>query len=310
MTPGALPLEKRCNQGWHVRPIAEFLGPGGRVYQDCASCRARYRGWSKKTLAEKLAARGPRADAPNAGRVLWVARSTSRKLGPMPTSISERGTCPPSCGFYDAGCYADYGKLGGHWKRVVDRGLPWGDFLERVRALPAGTLWRHNEAGDLQGDGRAIDRERLSQLVEANRGRRGFTYTHYSHLPRGDADAASLGNAAAIALANRNGFTVNLSTDTLDDAVAAVRFRGFAPIPVTVTLPHDAPDRVRTGLGVSVVVCPAQTSGTTCAECQLCANANRRAIVGFRAHGQFAKHVPELVQLRRKPAPPARESAA
>jgi len=38
----------------------------------------------------------------------------------------------------------------------------------------------------------------------------------------------------------------------------------------------------------------------TCADCQLCAHPFRFAIVGFKAHGQFKKHVPEIVKLRKK----------
>lgn len=103
--------------------------------------------------------------------------------------MSERASCPPSCGLYEAGCFAQYGKLGAHWRAVPDRGITWGEFLARVRALPAQTLWRHNVAGDLVGPGSwdpeyvearddRIDTERLEQLVAANRGRCGFTYTH------------------------------------------------------------------------------------------------------------------------------------
>ncbi len=161
------PGERFCNQGYHAAPAVMFARPGGGFTQDCSACRAKYRGWSKKTLAEKLAARAPRVDAAPVGRVLWVARSHNEKLGGIPSTISERGTCPPTCGLYEAGCYAGFGKLGGHWKGVGDRGLPWPEFLQRVRALPAGQAWRHNVAGDLAGAGAAVD---YAALRAARRG--------------------------------------------------------------------------------------------------------------------------------------------
>jgi hypothetical protein len=71
-------------------------------------------------------------------------------------------------------------------------------------------LWRHNQAGDLpQVDG-SIDAVKLGQLVAANTGRRGFTYSHHR-------DAASI---AWIRHANAWGFTVNLSANDLNDADA------------------------------------------------------------------------------------------
>jgi hypothetical protein len=243
-----------------------------------------------KTLEEKLAGVPPRVDAPPTGRVLWVSRSNNQKLGGIPASWSERGTCPPSCGLYEAGCYALYGKLGFHWKNVPRDGLPWAGFLEKVRGLPAGQVWRHNVAGDLQGDRVTIDGIRLDALVEANRGRRGFSFTHYPMTQR---------NAVMVSYANGGGFAVNLSADTLEIADEYVDL-GVAP--VSVLLPHDAPVRLKTPAGRRVTICPAETEGLTCRECELCAIPDRKVIIGFRAHGNYRKHVTELVQLRRKTA--------
>jgi hypothetical protein len=58
--------------------------------------------------------------------------------------------------------------------------------------------------------------------------------------------------------------------------------------------------RLRTPAGRRVTICPAETTAAlTCAECQLCAIPTRKAVVGFRSHGQFSRHVDQLVQLRR-----------
>jgi hypothetical protein len=113
-------------------------------------------------------------------RVSLTRISHNAKTGPIPVSTTESKTCPPLCGQYDT-CYGKYGPLGIHWGLVDrgERGVDWSEFCEQVRRLPKGQLWRHNQAGDLPGDGTYIDSDALRALVEANRGKRGFTYTHY-----------------------------------------------------------------------------------------------------------------------------------
>jgi hypothetical protein len=177
------------------------------------------------------------------------------------------------------------------WSRVADRGLDWASFCRAVAALPAGQLWRHNEAGDLPGVGDGLDVAQLQRLVWANLGRRGFTFTH-KPLPT-DRERRAVHNA------NLLGFTINLSADSLEDADRLAEL-GIAP--VAVVLPAGAEPGTRTPAGRHVVICPAQTAALTCAECQLCSVATRKAIVGFRAHGQWKARVTQLVQLRRRRA--------
>jgi hypothetical protein len=69
--------------------------------------------------------------------------------------------------------------------------------------------------------------------------------------------------------------------------------------PVVVLQPEDAPADVRTPAGREVVICPAQTSGLTCAQCRRCSHPFRRSIIGFRAHGQSRALIPEIVRSRR-----------
>lgn len=291
MKANVQPGERHCPQCYRGKPVADFKNKSGGLYRNCSNCRKRYSGWGKKTLIEKLVDVPPRVDAAPTGRVLWVPRSLNQKLGGIPASWSERGTCPPSCGLYEAGCYASYGKLGFHWRNVPRDGLPWDGFLEKVRGLPESQVWRHNVAGDLQGNGHIVDTKALSELVEANRDRRGFSFTHLPMIYQI--------NRAAVALANTAGFTINLSGDTL---AIADEYADLGVAPVTVLLPHDAPIRLKTPAGRRVTVCPAETSSTTCLECQLCAIPDRKTIIGFRSHGNYRKHVMEIVQLRRKGA--------
>jgi hypothetical protein len=172
------------------------------------------------------------------------------------------------------GCYAASGPLALHWSAVSSgaRGTDWSTFVGAIADLPDGQLWRHNQAGDLPGDGRTVDPVALGQLVAANTGRRGFTYSHYR-----DADSLTW-----IRHANQWGFTINLSANDLRDA-DTLADTGAGP--VVVVLPSNATDNTRTPAGRRVVVCPAtQRDDVSCATCQLCAR-QRDAIVGFPAHG-------------------------
>jgi hypothetical protein len=287
--------EKRCPQclGWQEWP-AEFLGVRKKPVNWCNGCRRHYKGWGTKTNAEKASARaGRRKVFAKAGafRVRWVAKSSNAKTGPIPITLTERGSCPDACSFRGNGCYAEeHNFLRYHWEKTSEIGLWWDEFLDRVEALPPGSIWRHNEAGDLPGEGNAIAAGALRALAEANVGRRGFTFTHKPLTPP-NADAIR----AAIAL----GFAINLSADSIaqaDELAAA----GVAP--VSVVLPAEWTSRAtKTPGGRTLVVCPAQTSpGMTCQRCRLCAVPDRKSIVGFRAHGLRSSLVSEIVRGRRK----------
>ena len=211
--------------------------------------------------------------------------SSNAKTGPIPVSTSSSDTCPPSCPFMAKGCYAKSGPLALHWRKITEggRGLNWEDFCGEIASLPRNQMWRHNQAGDLPGHGEYIDASALSQLTRANRGRKGWTYTH---------KYATESNREAIRSANKNGFTVNLSANNL---AHADELAAFECGPVCVVLPSDQNKNTFTPAGRKVVVCPAtQRDCVTCASCGLCQK-QRGAIVGFPAHGTAHKTVTSLV---------------
>lgn len=206
--------------------------------------------------------------------------SRNAKTGPIPVSTTTRDTCPVSCPFTSqGGCYASNGPLNIFWQKVTERkvGAAWDSFLKEVAKIQRGALWRHNQAGDLPGDGVSIDVVAMAKLVKANKGKRGFTYTHYDVL--GDDN-----NAETIRNANANGFTVNLSANNM---AHADKLAGLNIAPVAVVLPSNFTGNVKlaTPQGRKVVVCPATyRDDTSCATCGLCAR-QRETIVGFPAHG-------------------------
>ena len=228
-------------------------------------------------------------------KYLITQRSENPITGPIMVTTSPRFSCPLTCPFRKAGnhplsgvCYAEHGALGGFVWTLLDRspagrsvmnGVRIYDFSEllyAIRSQPNGALWRHNIAGDLPSNNRAtIDATALAAIVAANRGRKGFTFTHYDVL-------TNLANRHAVQDANAKGFTINLSGNSLEhaDELADLRIA-----PVTVILPAGTTENTKTPKGRTVVICPTSTHGVTCAECGLCARSSRSTIIGFPASG-------------------------
>lgn len=208
-----------------------------------------------------------------------TVKSSNRKTGRMPVSTSPAQTCPTACPFKGKGCYAEGGPLRMHWDKVScgKRGQEWSDFVAKIQQLPPNTLWRHNAAGDLRGYKNRINQTALNELVQANRGKQGYTYSHYPLLQTAQAEH----NQRVLKAANAQGFTVNLSSESLTQADQLLDLRIG---PVVLTLPPNAIN-MRTPKGRKVIVCPAQTSERTCLTCKLCAKVDRKVVVGFLAHG-------------------------
>jgi len=215
-------------------------------------------------------------------------KSRNVKTGDIPVTTSDSRTCPNACPLKESGaCYAAHGPLGMFWKKVdtahvtakgTTSAITWRELLDNVSALPDGQLWRHNQAGDLPGENDSIDSDDMIALIDANKGKRGFTYTH---KPMTDI------NASLVKLANDNGLTVNLSADDLHEAD---ELKSLNIGPVVTIAPIDAPEKFMTPNGHKVIVCPAQSrDDVTCKSCGLCAVASRDVIVAFRAHGVSAK---------------------
>jgi hypothetical protein len=214
----------------------------------------------------------------NTQKFLVTPKSRNAKTGPMMVTTTDSSSCPDVCPFKASGaCYAKSGPLAVNW-RNVDQGKGNVTSLEglwrAVAAQPADSLWRMNQAGDLPGTNNEIDRAALDSIVAANHGKRGFTYTHKPM----DREA----NRSAVKSANENGFTINLSANTLAHADELADL-GIGP--VVAVLPIEQNSNCQTPAGRTVVVCPAtQRDDVSCSTCGLCQR-QRKTIVGFPAHG-------------------------
>lgn len=163
-----------------------------------------------------------------------------------------------------------------HWRRLDEGryGITLRELTAKIRKLLPGQLWRHDTAGDLPGLDGKIDARALRSITSANRGRKGFTYTHKPMTPR---------NQELVQEANDNGFTISLSADS---PAQADELKKLGVGPVVTVLPAKQMENFKTADGHTVVICPAIThDGVTCKSCRLCAWSEREAIIGFPAHG-------------------------
>jgi hypothetical protein len=209
-------------------------------------------------------------------QIQFTRVSRNAKTGPIPVTTTSEESCPAACPLKRNGCYAEGGPLAILWRKVTERkaGMAWDAAMAEIAKLPRGTLWRHNQAGDLPGIGDAIDADAMAGLTRANRGKRGYTYTH---------KPMTADNAVAVTDAIAHGFAVNLSAN---DLAHADELASLGIAPVVVVLPADATRATTTPQGRKVAICPATISdNVNCASCGLCAVTGRKAIIGFPAHG-------------------------
>ena len=223
-------------------------------------------------------------------QVHLTLKSSNTKTGAIPVSTTEKNSCPDICSFKKAGCYGlDY-HLNMHWNKVSDksRGSNWDDFCKAIAKFKPATLWRHNQAGDLPGSNNVIDTAKLDQLVAANTGKNGFTYTHYP------IDNSS--NLAAIQSANAAGFTINISTENL--AAADQAYNLGLPSTVVISSKPEG-NTFKSPAGNTVAICPAQLKDDiSCKTCALCQKADRKVIVGFIAHGSSKAKVIKILAVK------------
>ena len=221
-------------------------------------------------------------------QVHLTLKSSNTKTGKIPVSTTEKNSCPSTCSLKDNGCYAEDYHLNFHWQKVSDktRGSDWNTFCTAVSKFKPGQLWRHNQAGDLPGENNLIDGKKMYSLIEANKGKKGFTYTHYP---------LTGSNAMIVKDSNLKGFTINASTEN----IAAADIAYNAGFPSTVVLIGTHNHKFTTPAGNTIVVCPAQLKDDiSCSTCALCQKAERKVIVGFLAHGSSKKKVINILSIK------------
>lgn len=233
-------------------------------------------------------------------RSLLIHRSKASKIGPIPATYVDSGTCPVYCPHgQDGDCYAACNlQVLAAWNRAMREGLTLWRLLPEIDNLPDGVLFRWGIAGDLPGDGRRINLTEALALARSVKRLKAWSYTHYLTPPAGEpVSSFTAGNAAwnwgranlsAVAAIQAAGLTVNLSADYLSQAD---EYADLEVAPVVTVLPRDARRATRTPAGRRVRVCPASLNAkVTCSTCGFCAKREPdRDIVGFPAHGLLWK---------------------
>lgn len=211
--------------------------------------------------------------------------SSNRKTGRIPVTKTSRNSCPATCPHLRK-CYGEDHWTGQHWNKVDSEGADFAAYLDFIRQIPDGQVWRDNEVGDRAQNARGeIDATAAKRVAKAAEGTQGITYTHH--------DPKNAHNSKVIAEMNRvTGLTVNLSADGLEQAD---EYADLGIGPVVTTLPSDCTENLTTPAGRTVVICPHTTHGIQCADCKLC-HRKDRAIVGFPAHGSTRGHIDRVHQ--------------
>ena len=143
----------------------------------------------------------------------------------------------------------------------------------------------------MPNEGETINKKALLALIGANRGKKGYAYTHKPVLGN---DTIAKRNRSHIAFANANNFIIALSANDLKDADRKMKL-GIGPVVVSVQSFDNLPRK--TAKGHQLVKCPEQTSGgkITCSSCQLCAKP-RKSIVVFENSSRRTKFKNNLLR--------------
>lgn len=219
----------------------------------------------------------------------FVYVSGNGKTGPIPTAYADMETCPPTCSHYRTSCYAGLGDTLRHWVKVAiyhvaqsgnETGIKLARFLDLMKTLPKGSIFRYGIGGDFPGKGIALNVHELTSIVRTavSRKLRAFAYTHKK----------SEEQIAVYKTLHNEHFVINLSCDTVEE-VDSLFHHG---LPLVLTVPSDFPRFARTEKGIRLVEClHSQTNGKTqCKDCggdggPLCARVERDYAVTFPAHG-------------------------
>lgn len=225
----------------------------------------------------------------NSKPIIATEKSANKKTGVVSTTYAPISSCPTTCPFLNAGCYAQHGPSALHLGRInqASEGMTQIEIAQAeaaaIRALSGKQPLRLHVVGDCSSNEAARIVSEACEEYAAAHGRPVWTYTHAWRT----VDAQSWGKVSVLA-----------SCETAADVIEAFD-RGYAPSVTGEDLEIDS-------FSFKTVVCPAQTKdGVKCTNCRLCwssesLRAGRKVIV-FLPHGAKQKTVGETVRgLRNK----------
>jgi hypothetical protein len=218
--------------------------------------------------------------------------SGNKKTGPMPIVMAPKQTCPAKCPFKGF-CYGIQWPIGLHWNKISEgkRGFSFEEAMAKVKELPRRLPWRYGDVGDLPGCGANIAPRQVELLVKANKGKKGFCFTH---------KPMTKPNQRLVRMLNAKSFTVNLSGEgpTKADKLLAL---GVGPVATVLVDQPEGWRRARTTKGTRIQRCPAEFTKTQCITCggdkgPICTWRDRKFVVGFTPHGNVKKKIERIVR--------------
>lgn len=212
---------------------------------------------------------------------------TGKKKVKFASSMRQVGTtCPSTCNFLKSGtCYALGGATAIHQRKATPSSVDGTNLVEFVKTLAPNTIMRHHVSGDFFKNGdikegsNEFDEEYFEYVLDAAKIRPDITFYTYTH----DYTKIDLSKYEI-----PKNLLINASCDTVEQ-VQDARSKGWN---TTLTVGMDFEGK-RQG---NFVVCPAQTSELSCAECKLCMK-DRKFTVLFKAHGFGAKKLTRQLQI-------------
>lgn len=221
--------------------------------------------------------------------------SAGRKVGAVAVTYVAQGSCPDTCPFLHAGCYAENGFVGGFITKRLNRATTGLTPLELARneadaideLIGDRDLRLHIVGDSTSEDGTRLIAAAAGRYMDRG-GRRVWTYTHaWRTVPR-----EAWGRVSVLA-----------SCESPVDVMEA-RSRGYAT--ALTVMGHPGAKRYDVG-PLSILPCPEQTTeGVTCATCRLCTDDDRLRdsgmTVAFAVHGNVAAAAASLKGARRMAA--------
>lgn len=215
-----------------------------------------------------------------------IELSQNRKLGYVSSTYASQVSCPESCPFRNAGCYAENGRMALHTRKLNDS--PVSDYIEvaeaeaaAIRTLSGRFPLRLHVVGDCKTKEAAEIVSKAADEHRAKRGQPAWSYTHAHDVPR-----EAWGNVSILRSCE--------SAEQVEQAFEA----GYAAAMVVPEFKKDSAYEVAPGL--TGIPCPEMTGrAQSCEECGLCMRddklrASRRVIL-FAAHGNRKKTVAQAV---------------
>lgn len=212
-----------------------------------------------------------------------TAHSQNRKIGNAAVTYAAQGSCPSTCPFLNAGCYAEGATLGVLTRRL-NRGSAGASTFDIASSEAAaidelepafqGQPMRLHSVGDCSTDMAA---QMIGHAARRWLERGGGVVWTYTHAWR------------EVARRSWKSISVLASCETPAD-VKLARLRGYATAIVVERFPTDK--RYTDGEKGEIIPCPAQTRDVPCTDCGLCFNADRlleqKVSIGFQIHGDNA----------------------